>query len=128
MCALLPAFRTRAMVVARARDCYERVSAWAHACASVTDVSVVVRQACEDVLSTPVGTLAVYLERQASAQRVPPLELIRAITARMGEGNQIVRACPEVFCCLARLLSEAERVPDGYHRWRKEGFHLYFQW
>ena len=87
-----------------ARDCCGRVSAWAHACASVTDVSVVVRQACEDVLSTPVGTLAVYLERQASAQRMPPLELIRAITARMGEGNQIVRACPEVFCYLARLL------------------------
>lgn len=62
--------------------------------ASVTDVSVVARQACEDVLSTPVGTLAVYLERQASAQRMPPLELMRAITARMGEGNQIVRACP----------------------------------
>ena len=61
-------------------------------------MSVVARQACQDVLSTPVGTLAVYLERQASAQRMPPLELIRAITARMGEGNQIVRTCLSPGC------------------------------
>ncbi|KAK9837472.1 hypothetical protein WJX81_004905 [Elliptochloris bilobata] len=45
-------------------------------------------KACKDVLSTAVRHLTIYIERQASAQRVPPLELIRAVTSRMAEFDE----------------------------------------